>query len=90
MSLSYGQERQLRRIESGLRRSDPHLGGMLGLFTRLYADQGMPAREREPSGRDRSRRPAWLTAVIAAIITGPGTASGATQRAWSPHPPGPR
>jgi hypothetical protein len=74
MSLSYRQELQhLRRIEAGLRRSDPHLGGMLGVFGRLYAGEGMPAGEQVSSGRGRSRPAAWaagvLTAVVAAVIT---------------------
>jgi hypothetical protein len=60
MSPCYGQERQLRRMEAGLRRSDPHLDGMLGLFAWLYAGHGMPAWEQVPSGRDRSRLSAWF------------------------------
>jgi hypothetical protein len=67
MSLSYGQALQLRRIEAELGRSDPHLGGMLGVFASVYADQGMLAWERVPSLCGRSRPSAWFTAVLVAV-----------------------
>jgi hypothetical protein len=70
MSLSYRQEDQLRRVEAGVCRSDPHLAGMFGVFGRLYADDGMPAWEQvvqEPASRSRLRQAAaWsVTALIA-------------------------
>ena len=70
MSLSYRQRRQLHRIEAGLRRADPHLGVMLGIFGRLYPDQEMPGWEQVPQVRasqSRLRRVgAWIVAVLAA------------------------
>jgi len=36
MSLSYRQQRQLSSIEASVRRTDPDLGAMLGIFGRLY------------------------------------------------------
>jgi hypothetical protein len=84
MSLSYGQQRKLRRIEAGLRRSDPHLGGMHGMFARLYAGQNMPASEQATSGPGRSRLPAWLTAVPAVITTLLAAVCAAGRRARPP------
>ena len=70
MSLNYRQRRQLHRIEDGLRRADPHLGVMLGIFGRLYPDQEMPGWEQVPQVRasqSRLRRAcAWIVAVLAA------------------------
>jgi hypothetical protein len=85
MSLSYGRALQLRRIEAELGRSEPHLGGMLGVFTWLSADQGMPAREQVRSFRNRSRLSAWITTVLvvlaAAIATLLRPVSAGTRRA---------
>jgi hypothetical protein len=67
MSLNYGQALQLRRIEAELGRSDPHLGGMLDIFTWVYADQGIPGWEQVPSFRDRSRPSAWFNTVLVAM-----------------------
>jgi hypothetical protein len=71
MSLSYRQEDQLRRVEAGVRRSDPHVAGMFGVFGRLYADDGMPAWEQvaqEPASRSRLRQAtAWSVASLIAV-----------------------
>ena len=48
MSLSYRQQRQLRSIEASVRRTDPDLGAMLGIFGRLYPNQDMPSWEQVP------------------------------------------
>ena len=66
MSLSYGQQRELRLIGAGLRRSDPHAGAMFGIFGRLYPDQDMPDREQVAQGRLR-RAAAWIVAAFAAM-----------------------
>jgi hypothetical protein len=66
MSLSYGQQRQLRLIGAGLRRSDPHMGTMFGIFGRLYPDQDMPDWEQVAQGRLR-RAAAWIVAAFAAM-----------------------
>jgi hypothetical protein len=50
MSLSHYRHSQFRRIEASLRRSDPQLAGMLGMFGRLCADQRMPTRSKRPPG----------------------------------------
>jgi hypothetical protein len=75
MRLNYHQQRQLRLIEARLRRADPHLGSMLGIFGRLYPDQKMPGWEQVPQTRinqGRLRRAAagimaMLVAMVAAI-----------------------
>ena len=61
MSLSHHQQRQLHRIEAGLLGADPQLAAMLGIFGKLFAGQGMPAREQVPARRDRIGRAAALT-----------------------------
>jgi hypothetical protein len=38
--------RRLRRIDRELRRSDPELASMLGIFARLNADEAMPGWEQ--------------------------------------------
>ena len=72
MNLNYRQQHQLRRIEAGLRRADPHLGAMFGIFGRLYPHQDMPAREQQPrlpSSRNRIPRAVrWIFAAPAAAI----------------------
>src|SRR5262249_60213898 len=73
MSLSHHQQYQLRLIEAGLLSSDPRLAGVLGVFGRLCAGQGMPAWEQVPSRKDRIRQAAALLteaiAVVAAAIS---------------------
>jgi hypothetical protein len=68
MSLSYRQQRQLRRIEAGLCRSAPHLDAMLSMFGRLCAGQDTTAWEQVPradSSQNHLRRAAaWIVAVI--------------------------
>ena len=77
MSIS-GQERQvLDSMESELARSDPRLASMLVMFSRLTADERMPARKPVSSGagprrilRLRVGRQArgWLLLVTAAAL----------------------
>ena len=66
MRLSYRQQRQLRLIEASVRRSDPHVGAMFGIFGRLYPDQDMPDWEQVAQGRLR-RAAAWIVAAVAAM-----------------------
>ena len=66
MRLSYCQQRQLRLIEASVRRSDPHVGAMFGIFGRLYPDQDMPDWEQVAQGRLR-RAAAWIVAAFAAM-----------------------
>ena len=61
MSLSYHQQRQLHRIESGLLRADPQLAAMLGIFGKISAGQAMPSWEQVPTRPDRVRQAAALT-----------------------------
>ena len=76
MSLDYHQRRQIHRIEAGLRRADPHLGVMLGIFGRLYPDEEMPGWEQVPqvpAPQSRLRRVgAWIVAMLAAACEAPG------------------
>jgi hypothetical protein len=73
MNLNYRQQHQLRRIEAGLRRADPHLGAMFGIFGRLYPRQDMPAWEQQPRGPSSQNRIAraigWIFAALAAAAT---------------------
>ena len=64
--------RRLRRIESGLLRSDPQLAAMLVTFTRLAAGERMPAGEQFATRQDRVRQAAALivkalTLLVAAL-----------------------
>jgi hypothetical protein len=76
MNLNYRQQHQLRRIEAGLRRADPHLGTMFGVFGRLYPHQDMPAWEQQPrvsSSQGRiPRAVGWIFAAPAAVATALG------------------
>jgi hypothetical protein len=67
MGLNRHQEHELRVIEAGLFRSDPHLGGMFGVFGRLYPDQDVPAGEQVPASQERSRLAHWIEAVLTAM-----------------------
>jgi hypothetical protein len=70
MSLTYAERHQLHRIETRLLRSDPHLGAMLVVFTRLCEGQGLPAREQLFIRQGRIRRSATLIAkAVAAVFT---------------------
>jgi hypothetical protein len=51
MSLSRCEQSRFRRIEASLRRSDPKLADMPGVFGRLCAGQHMPTWEQAPSCR---------------------------------------
>jgi hypothetical protein len=71
MSLNLRQQCQLRRIESGLLRSEPHLAAMLTVFGRLSADEHMPASEQVITRLDRMWQAAILivNAIIAMAVT---------------------
>ena len=78
MSLSAREQRTLEAIADGLAESDPGLGSLLGLFSRLAAGEEMPARNeihqiRPPTTgrpyRNRSLcrlcpRPGWNRAAV--------------------------
>ena len=67
MSLNHRQRYQLRLVKAGMRRSDPLLCAMFGMFGRLYRGESMPAWEQVPTSRDRGRIAAWGSAVLAAM-----------------------
>jgi hypothetical protein len=67
MSLSYGQRHRLRLVKARLRRSDPLLCAMFGMFDRLYRGEGMPAWEQVPTSPGHGRIAAWSVAVLAAM-----------------------
>lgn len=64
MRISLRESWRLRAIEHGLRRSEPHLAGMLAIFAELNAGEVIVSREQ-------ARRPAnWagpLLAVLGAV-----------------------
>ena len=68
MSLNHRQQRQLRRIESRLLRSDPQLAAKLDLFGKLSAGQHLPAWEQLATRLDRIT--AAITRFTAIIIGG--------------------
>ena len=76
MSISYRQRRQLHRIEPGLRRADPHLGVMLGIFGKLYPDQEMPGWEQMPQMPASQNRLRQAGARIVAVLAAAGQAPG--------------
>jgi hypothetical protein len=67
MSLNYRQRYQLRLVKAGMRRSDPLLCAMFGMFGRLYRGEGMPAWEQVPTSRGRGRIAARGLALLAAV-----------------------
>jgi hypothetical protein len=67
MSLSYRQQHRLRLVKAGLRRSDPLLCAMFGVFGRLYKGEGMPAWEQVPTRPDGRRMADWGAPVLAAM-----------------------
>jgi len=70
MSLNHRQQHQLYRIESRLRRSEPHLAAMLTVFDRLSAGQCLPAWEQVPSRRDRiGQAAAQIAQAIVVLAT---------------------
>jgi Protein of unknown function (DUF3040) len=69
MTLSYHQQRQLRRIEADLLRSDPDLAAIVRVFSKLSRAEDMPAEEcvpQEAAGQGRLRRAA---SRIVAVLT---------------------
>ena len=68
MIFNYRQQHQLRRIEAGLRRADPHLSAMLGIFGQLYSHEDMPEWKqvvRVPSIR---RAAHWIMAALTLAV----------------------
>jgi len=63
MSVIQRRQRQLHRIESGLRRSDPWLAEMLRGFGKLSAGEAMPGWEQVSPGQHGIRRS--LSAIVA-------------------------
>ena len=67
MSLNYRQRYQLGLVKAGMRRSDPLLCAMFGMFGRLYRGEGVPAWEQVPTSRGRGRSSARSLALLAAV-----------------------
>jgi len=67
MSLNYRQRYQLCLVKAGMRRSDPPLCAMFGMFGRLYRGEGMPSWEQVLTSRHRGRIAARGLAVLAAM-----------------------
>ena len=56
MSMSAWEQQALDSIKDGLASSDPTLAARLTMFTRLAADEEMPAREKVQVGSQRAIR----------------------------------
>lgn len=72
MSLSERDQRALDSIEDRLAGSNPELASMLATFTRLAADEALPARERiRAAGSNRRERLRWqvLPTLIWLVIS---------------------
>lgn len=69
MSLSGRQRRQLRTIDRGLCRADPHLASILDIFARLAAEEAMPGREQLPVSPLARAALAAAAAAAAFLIT---------------------
>lgn len=60
---------RLRRMNRGLRRSDPHLAAMLAIFARLCAGEMIPSVEQAPSLGVRAWRGLARLAHVMAHMT---------------------
>ena len=93
MTLSHSEQSRLSRIEASLRRSDPKLAGMLGMFGRLCAGQRMPAWEQAPSRLGQIRQAAALlaaAAVAARLLLAAARALAAIVHGGRARPPAPK
>src|SRR5512146_408868 len=79
MQLPYRRRRLLRRIERGLRRSDPELAAMLAIFAQLHASEVLAGPEQRVS----VHRTAWLRDAVARLAAGLSGCAGALARAAS-------
>ena len=79
MRLLYRRQRLLRRIECGLRRSDPELAAMLAIFAQLYAGEVLASPEQPIP----VRRMAWLRGAVARLAAGLSGCAGALSHAAS-------
>lgn len=79
MQLPYRRQRRLRRIERGLRRSDPQLSAMLAIFAQLYASEVLVS----PEQRVPVHRMAWLHGFVARLAAGLSGCAGALSHAAS-------
>lgn len=61
MRFPFRQSWQLRVIERGLRRSEPHLAVMLAIFARLNAGEAIVSREQARRPRD------WAVLVLSVL-----------------------
>ena len=63
MQIPYRPQRRLRRIEHTLRRSDPRLAAMLGIFAQLYVSELLTSPEQQPGTRRT-----WLLAAVICLV----------------------
>jgi hypothetical protein len=88
MRIPYRQQWLLRRTNRRLRRSDPHLAAMLGIFARLYAGEAIISREQAASPAARLWRRLIRLAVMVActaagVIACTRRTARRTARAWA-------
>ena len=70
VSFPFRHDRLLQRTEYALRRSDPHLAGMLTIFSEISAREKMPSQECMHTAMSwLTRRVAWALALITILAT---------------------
>lgn len=67
MRVPHRESWRLRGIERELRRTEPHLAGMLAIFGRLTAGEAIFGPERVRHSGDRAR---LVRALLTAVLTG--------------------
>jgi|SRR5215471_5671544 len=66
MTLCVRERRSLRKIETALGSSAPHLASLLTIFNRLGRGEEMPSRERLPARQNRLAAALLLSLALAA------------------------
>ncbi len=68
MRITYREHWLLRRMDGGLRRSDPHLAVMLAIFARLNAGEVITSGEQGPPGTCIRHGLTWLRSAVAGVV----------------------
>jgi hypothetical protein len=77
MSLPRRELRALRKIEAGIRRSDPGLAQFLGDFEKAAAGRAVPAAGPDRPGRPDTSRRGFAKSAVRLAVRGAAAAVGA-------------